>query len=783
MNTLHYVRAIVVKNWMQKAVNKINSLKLWQNERALANREQQIKVDFGSGTLADGFSSVTIQWFDLDRSFPAQKTVSLSKAPDIDLLMQKWRILYRAINEVFRNGIELDFKTPTNVSVVDLDELGAQLKAVIDRWLFPLERELLFLFQTISRSRIILVTDDEQLQKIPWHLWRLFESQNCIEYALSASSYEHKHQSSTPKGKVRILAVFGNSDDLDLESDRKSLQSLPNAEVHILENPRKTELDETLRDNLGWDILFFAGHSNTKNHLGILRINDDDVLNTDRLTSCLKAATKNGTQLAIFNSCDGIGLAHALEGVGFSHVIVMSEPIPDPVAQSFITFWLSEFARGQSFYSTTRQAREKLKILEDDYPCASWLPAIFQNPTAEAPTWQNLKAISPFSWRIPLAVGIAVGALITGIRATGILQIPEFKTYDAFMSWRKDEATDPRILIVTGQDEQRFGFPFSDEVIAETIEKIDEYQPRVIGLDIFRNPSQKDDSNRLKQAFLNIPIVSGVCELGKAEQSENSPSPPLSSERMGFSNIPYDLDNVLRRVSLFHTPSSNDQCRADNYLGTKLALDYLKKDSILPQTTSKGIVQIGAQKYHPLPNYAGAYQKKGYEGYEMFINYRMGNSFQTVSIADVIDGKVDPELVRDRIVIIGMDIPDQDRHTIPLQDDVPGVEIIAHVSSQILANVLDKRLLIWILPLGVEIVLILASSVAGSLFAEAEKSYGDRKIIWIVYGLGLIVLPGCCWFVLAFYGGWIPVIPLGLGFFGGYGATLSFDNRRLKTDF
>ena len=250
---------------------------------------------------------------------------------------------------------------------------------------------------------------------------------------------------------------------------------------------------------------------------------------------------------------------------------------------------------------------------------------------------------------------------------------------------------------------------------------------------------------------------------------------------MGFVNTYDDDDDVLRRVSLFHTPNSNDICEADNYLGTKLALDYLAEDSIMPQVISEEIVQIGAQKYYPLPVYAGAYHKKGNEGYEILLNYRMGKTpFQTVSIADLIDGKVDSELIRDRIVIIGMDIPHEDRHTIPLRDDVSGVEIVAHVSSQILANALDKRRLLWILPLSIEIAFILFSSVAGGLLAETEKSYGDRKIIWIVSSIGLIILPVCCWFILTVYGGWIPIIPVGLGFFGSYGAIRLSANRGLN---
>ncbi len=772
----------MIHNWRQKILAGITSFKLWQNHNdTSANQENQITINFGAGTLTNGFPSVTIQLFDLDRSLLAQKEVSLSEAPNIDSLLQKWRTLYLSINGAYnlRHGIELNPFIPTNVSVVDLDELGAQLKASLERWLFPLERELLYLFQEIKKSRIILVTDEEALQRIPWHLWRLFDSQHCTEYALSAANYEHQHKSPTPKGKVRILAVFGDSENLNLNHERQILESLPNSDTHILEHPERSKLDQALRNSLGWDILFFAGHSNTQNNLGILRINDSDVLTTNQLTSCLTAATRNGTQLAIFNSCDGIGLAHALEGVGFSHVIVMGEPIPDPVAQDFITLWLLEFSQGKSFYSTTRKAREQLKILENDYPCASWLPVIFQNPTAEAPTWQKLKAFSGFSWRNCLIASLLVTTLVLGVRATGLLRNIEFALYDTLLSWRKDEATDPRILVVTGRDEARFGYPFEDEVIAETIEIINQYQPRVIGLDLLRDLSQKDPQNQLKQVFSHLKIVSGACIIGETKQSENSLSSPLNSnKKMGFVNVFYDYDAVLRRVSLFQTPNSNDLCRADKYLGSKLALEYLATDSIIPQITSEKIVQIQQQKYHPLPAYTGTYQQKGYWGYEILINYRMGKTpFQTVSIADVLDGKINPDWIRDRIVIIGMDIPNSDRHQIPFQDDVPGVMIVAHVSSQILANAIDKRPLISILPLGVEISLILASAVIGGLLAEANNSYGDGKILWIVFGLGLIILPGLCWFIFSVYGGWISLVPLELGFLGSYRAGLFYGNQ------
>lgn len=757
----------MIHRWIDNISNQFSFLKLLPNSsRNLLEKENKITIDFGSGTLTEGFTDVTIQLFNLDLSLKEKQTISLSSEPDLESLLQKWRASYISIYGAYdlRGDIQLDLSRPTNVSDIDIEEFGEQLQQSLNRWLLTLELQLLYLLQTIEKAKIIIITNDEQLQRLPWHLWNLFDSKKCVEYALSASNYQQQKKSRTPEGTVRILAVFGNASGINLNKDRQTLSSLPNADVCVLDKPDRITLDRTLRDAKSWDILFFAGHSNTVDGSGVLKINDKDNLSTKQLKSCLTTATANGTQLAIFNSCDGLGLARALGGIGLSHIIVMGEPIPDTVAQVFITSWLTEFAKGKSFYTSTREAREQLKILEKDYPCASWLPVVFQNPTAQAPSWQKFRSVSQVPWRVPVTVGIAIAGLVTGVRSTGILQYPELKTYDTFLSWRKDEGIDPRVLVVTGQDEERFGYPFRDEVIAETIETIGRFQPRVIGLDLTRDIAKKDTNNRLKQVFSDNKIVTSACV---QEEKELNQQASFGSERMGFANLYEDnAGNVIRRVSLFSTPSSNDLCRADSYLGTKLAFDYLAQDSVLPKTTTDGEVKIGVQKYRSLPSYMGIYQRKGHWGYETLINYRMGiTPFQVVSIADVLDGKVDPSLVRDRIVIVGMDLVNTDRHDLPFKDNRPGVEIVAHVTSQILDNASGKKPAIWTLPFSIEIGLILLVSISGGIIACYQ---GDRKVFWIVLGTGLFTIPGSCWFVLQAYGLLMPVIPIGLSFVGSY---------------
>ncbi|MGK7914779.1 MAG: substrate-binding domain-containing protein, partial [Prochloraceae cyanobacterium] len=152
-----------------------------------------------------------------------------------------------------------------------------------------------------------------------------------------------------------------------------------------------------------WDILFFAGHSRSEGQRGRIYINQNDSLSIEEISSALKKVIEGGLQLAIFNSCDGLGLANELEKLHIPQTIVMREAVPDRVAQKFLTYFLPSFAQGATLYQAVRWARERLKGLESEIPGASWLPVICQNPAVVPPTWSDLlgKKLSPLSSPLP----------------------------------------------------------------------------------------------------------------------------------------------------------------------------------------------------------------------------------------------------------------------------------------------------------------------------------------------------------------------------------------------
>jgi len=247
--------------------------------------------------------------------------------------------------------------------------------------------------------RLIIRTDNPDLRQLPWSAWKLFEKEyKNAEISLAASTVRPPkiQLNSRDNSLVKILAVFGNSNNIDINFDQEVLKNLKNRNAHItfLEQPTKKRLLNYLRQETGWDIFFFAGHSSTlaNGEIGKLEINDNESLSIDDLKNAMKEAIAQGLQLAIFNSCDGLGLANQLAKLYLPQSIVMREIVPDEVAQQFLEDFLTDFSKNKSLYMSVRQAREKLEDAKNqEFPGISWVPIICQNTTVQPPTWESLR--------------------------------------------------------------------------------------------------------------------------------------------------------------------------------------------------------------------------------------------------------------------------------------------------------------------------------------------------------------------------------------------------------
>ncbi len=138
-------------------------------------------------------------------------------------------------------------------------------------------------------------------------------------------------------------------------------------------------------DDLGWDIFFFAGHSNSNadGTIGTIELNENETLSINNFQEALKAARERGLQIAVFNSCDGLGLANTLVELNLPQIIVMRETVPDEVAREFLRDFLTAFAKKNcSLDAAVKEARRKLENFEAKFQGVQWLPVIAQHPAA-----------------------------------------------------------------------------------------------------------------------------------------------------------------------------------------------------------------------------------------------------------------------------------------------------------------------------------------------------------------------------------------------------------------
>lgn len=718
----------------------------------------------------------------------------LSPAPDIPKHYNLWQTSYLGLG--LSSRLESNKAFISNYSYSDnCDRASSQLLKSFNDWFAndtfrPIREKFLAKLKPVDEIRIIIQTENIQLQCLPWHLLNWLEPYTKAEIAISNSNYEKEELNlNLDRSKIKILAIIGNSQGINTESDRLLLEKLPNSSVTLLVEPTRQEITEQLWHPQGWNILFFAGHSNSDldKQTGFIHLNRNERLKTNDLKHALKKAIEKGLKIAIFNSCDGLGLARELADLKIPQILVMREPVPDKIAQEFLKYFLTAYARGESFYLAVKEARAKLQGLEDRYPCASWLPLIVQNPAEIPPTWQQLiqpknegvslpKKVSHTKLKLSLILASSAIATIAviGLRWLGTIQNWELQAFDYLSQKLPAESSDRRLLLV-GADERdidnnKYGYPVSDTILAELIDKLQKQQPAVIGIDIFRDfpvqiQTQKNNNKLELIKYWQQPNVVSIC-LG--DNLENSVAPPQASplDRVGFVNI-YDdrkitngADNRVRRYLLSRSANpiaKTTYCKTNYSFAWQLVYRYFQSKNI-PVTTSGKNWQFGSHIIARLVNRSGGYQKLDDRANQLLISYRRTPQIaQQVTIRDILEERetFDPNWVKDRIVIVGVtakSVPDVHDTAI---GKIRGLHLHAHAISQLISAVEDNRPLIWWLPVWGDWLWIGFWSAITGLIMWRGRNYLDRSI-----GIGgcVIILSGICWYILL-QGGWLAWIP------------------------
>lgn len=365
------------------------------------------------------------------------------------------------------------------------------------------------LHQQAQIQEIFLICSDPELEQLPWEAWEIGSefgqtgALRLIRTSANIRTATGRHR----RGRVRILAILGDETGLNFQVDRQAVVSLSSlAEIQFVGwqealSPVQliTQIKNAIVDPQGWDILFFAGHSNeTQLTGGELGIAPSVSITVSEITTELMKAKDLGLQVAIFNSCSGLSIAKALIDIGFGQVAIMREPIHNRVAQEFLIILLNQLATRQNIYDCLRSTCRSLQIdKRHAYPSAFLVPSLFCHPNATlfrmAPGWkQRLFQAIPSRLEAIALLGCAALSLIPPV--AGVLLDQRMGVQAVYRDWTHQipAIEHPPVALVqidreSTQRDARLSKPnpINRSYLADILKRVSDQGAKVIGIDYY----------------------------------------------------------------------------------------------------------------------------------------------------------------------------------------------------------------------------------------------------------------------------------------------------------
>ena len=399
--------------------------------------------------------------------------------------------------------------------------------------------------------------------------------------------------------------------------------------------------------------------------------------------------------------------------------------------------------------------------------------------------WQNYRNNRGF---VALTSLIAAGSILA-IRSLGGLQLLELRAFDKMVTLRPYESLDPRLVIVGLTDADLDNYlgsaTISDQIMADVIRTVRSHEPRVIGLDFYRNLPSKPGDQDLAMVFQETPNLIGIEKVIEDESSNTIPGNTIlkAADRTAASDIVVDTDGRVRRALLF--PSTNMPLPVEGF-GLRIALDYLAGEALaITPNRHATVLTLNQARFPPIEKHTGGYVDVDAGGYQLLLNLRQQQqAFEFVSFKQLLQDQIPPDMMRDRIVLIGnMALSSSDIfYTASRYDQGKspikfGVEIHGEIASQIISHVLDGRPLIYAWPRWMESILIIAIATSGGYLTQRATKLWQRLTFIPLASLLLLV---SSYGALSILGLWIPIVPMVLGLWLASGLTGAHRTAQLQ---
>jgi adenylate cyclase len=399
--------------------------------------------------------------------------------------------------------------------------------------------------------------------------------------------------------------------------------------------------------------------------------------------------------------------------------------------------------------------------------------------------------MSPSQLFATLAAAAVVFAAVMGVREMAWLQGLELTVYDQYVRRASPPPVSPSrvtLLEIAERDIREQGhWPLSDATLALALEKLVEADPRVIGLDIYRDLPVPPGESQLERLLERETRIVAVRKFGDVE-ADAIPGPPVleGSDRIGFNDVLLDPDYTVRRGLLFLDSGGS---KVDYAFALRVALLALAAENVIPTADSRrpDWLRLGPNTLRPFEMNDGGYTGADAAGYQFMLDFaRADQAFETIELGELLRGEVNSKRLRDRIVLVGVNAESlPDFFPVPIRSlagngvGVPGVELHGHIVDQLVRYGLGESAPLRVASAATETLAVALLAVLGcgvGLGSRWRPAYGVSAMVGtVLLGLGALWLVGAA----AYRAGlWLPVVAPSLAWVSAVGVVNAWHSSR-----
>lgn len=393
----------------------------------------------------------------------------------------------------------------------------------------------------------------------------------------------------------------------------------------------------------------------------------------------------------------------------------------------------------------------------------------------------------------PLATSLVVGMIvflaIVGLRGTGSFESLELAAYDSYIRLqpRVSGPGSCAVLIEINEHDiqNQAGWPLTDATVAKMLEMLTQYHPRAIGLDLYRDTPVPPGTKELERVLTKHRHIITTMKFGGAERTGIPPPSVLrDTDQVGFNDIIVDPGGIVRRGLLFLDDGKNIFFS----FALRLALLFLRTEGITPQpdAVNPEHMRLGQTTIRPFGPNDGGYIRADARGYQFLLDFRKSRrSFPTYSLSTLLASQINPEVVRDKIVLIGTRTESvKDFFFTPFSrglhsdQQISGVELHAHIINQLLVSALESSSAMRTVSDWQEWGWILLWSLMGGAMGAVVRSPWRFSL----FALGGLFILAVATYATFWLGWWIPLVPPAIAWSASVAVVTAYMSNRERVE-